>query len=111
VDVEVEDGLSGTRTDVEDGTISLLDVALAGDLGGGEMAPADDLGVGRLGFFQSAKVSLGDDEDVCGCLGIDVFEGENMIVFVNFFGGDLAAKDTAEEATGITHRILTLGKR
>ena len=43
--------MSGAGADVEDGAVSLLDVALASDLGRGEMATADDFGVGRLGFF------------------------------------------------------------
>jgi len=51
VDVEVEDGLAGAGADVKDGAVSLLDVALTGDLRGGEMAAADDFGVGGLGFF------------------------------------------------------------
>ena len=49
--MQMEYGLSGAGADVEDGAVSLLDVALAGDLGGGEVAAADDFGVGRLGFF------------------------------------------------------------
>lgn len=51
VDVKMEYGLSSAGTYVQDGAISLLDVALAGDLGGGEVAAADDFGVGGLGFF------------------------------------------------------------
>ena len=51
VNVEVEYGLAGAGADVEDSAVSLLDVALAGDLGGGEMAAADEFGVGGLGFF------------------------------------------------------------
>lgn len=82
--MEVEDRLSGAGTDVDDGAVSLLDVALAGDLGGREVAAADDFGVGDLGLFQSSKMLFGNDEDVRGRLGADVFEGEDMIVFVNF---------------------------
>jgi hypothetical protein len=51
VDVEVEDGLSGARADVEDGAVSLLDIALASDLGGGQVTAADDFGIGGLGFL------------------------------------------------------------
>src|ERR1700722_14604476 len=50
-----EYGLAGAGADGEDGAVSLLDVALASDLGRGEMATADDFGVGRLGFFWSSK--------------------------------------------------------
>jgi hypothetical protein len=51
VDVEVENGLSGAGADVEDGAVALLDVALAGDVGRGEMAAADEFGVGGFGLF------------------------------------------------------------
>jgi hypothetical protein len=51
VNVEVEDGLSRAGADVDDGAVSLFDVALAGDLGGGEVAAADDFGVGGLRLF------------------------------------------------------------
>jgi hypothetical protein len=51
VDVEMEDGLSGAGADVEDGAVALLDVALAGDVGGGEVAAADEFGVGGFGLF------------------------------------------------------------
>lgn len=98
--MEVEDRLAGAGADVEDGAVALLDVALAGDVGGGEVAAADDFGVGGLGFFQSGKMFLGNDEDVCGGLWVDVFEGEDVVVLVNFLGGNFAADHAAEEAAG-----------
>ncbi len=51
VDVKVEDRLPGAGADVEDGAVSLLNVTLARDLGGSEMAATDDFGVVRLGFL------------------------------------------------------------
>jgi hypothetical protein len=51
VDVEVEDGLSGAGAHVEDGAVSLLDLALAGDVGGGKVTAANDFGVGSLSLF------------------------------------------------------------
>ena len=47
----MEDGLSGAGADVEDGAVALLNLALAGDLGGGEMTAADDLGIAGFGFL------------------------------------------------------------
>ncbi len=98
--MEVEDGLSGAGADVEDGAVSLLDVALAGDLGGRKVTTSDDFGVGDLGFFQSSKMFLGNDEDVRGSLRVDVFESEDVLVFVNFLGGDFTADNAAKEAVG-----------
>ena len=100
VHVEVEDGLAGAGADVEDGAVSLFDVALASDVGGGEVAATDEFGVGGLSFFQSSKMFLRNDENVRGGLRIDVFEGEDMVILVNFFGGNFAANHAAEEAIG-----------
>ena len=105
--MEVEDGLTGAGADVEDGAVSLLDVALARDLGSGEVAAADDFGVGSLGLFQSSKMLLGDDEHVRWSLGADVFESEDMVVFVDFLVGNLALNNAAEESVGIGHGLLS----
>lgn len=103
VNVKVEHRLSGAGADVEDGAVSVLDFALAGDLSGGEMAAPDEFRISQFSFFQSRKMFLGDDEDVRGRLRIDVFEGEDMVVFVNFFRRDVSTNDAAEEAIGISH--------
>jgi hypothetical protein len=103
----MKDGLSGAGADVEDGAVALFDVALAGDLGGGEVAAADQFGVGCFGLFQSGKMFFGDDENVGWGVRVDVFEGEDVFVLVNFLGGDFAAEDAAEEAIGIGHRWFT----
>ena len=109
--MEVKDGLSGAGADVEDGAVSLLDVALACDVGGGEVAAADDFGVGGLGLFQSGKMFFGNDENVRGGLRVDVFEGEDVVVLVNFFSRDFATDHAAEEAVGIGHGGFTWRKR
>lgn len=98
--MEVENRLSSAGADIKNGAVSLLDVALTGDLGGGQMAAADEFGVGGLGLFQSRKMLLGNDENVRGRLRVDVFKGENVVVLVNFLGRNLAADDAAEEAIG-----------
>jgi hypothetical protein len=51
VNVQVKDGLSSAGANVEDGAVSLLDFALAGDCGSGQMASADDFGVSSFRFF------------------------------------------------------------
>jgi len=79
--MKVKDRLTSTRANIEDGAVSLLDLALARDHGGGHVAAADDFGVGVLRFFQSCKMPFGNDEDVRRRLGIDVFEGKNVLIF------------------------------
>lgn len=99
-----------TRAYVNNCAVSVFDVALAGDLGGGKMAPSDEFGVMRIRFLQSSEVFFGDYENVGGGLRIDVFKGKNVIVFVNLFRGNFAAEDTAEKAVGrgIGHGSLTM---
>jgi hypothetical protein len=74
VDVKVENGLPRAGTNVEDSAVSLLDLAFAGNLGGGEMAAADDFCVAGLGLLQSCEMFLGNDEDMRRGLRLDVFE-------------------------------------
>ena len=109
--MQVEDGLPCAWADVEDGAVSLLDFALPGNVGGGEVAAADEFGVGGLGFFQSSKMFPGNDEYVRGSLRLDVFESEDVVVLVNFFCGDLATKDAAEEtgSGGVSHKKQVSG--
>jgi hypothetical protein len=111
VDVKVEDGLSGAGADVEHGAVSVLDFALAGDLCGGEVATSDDFCVSGFSFFQSGKMFFGNDQNMRGRLRVDVFKGEDMIVFVDFLGGNLAADNAAEEAIRVGHGWLTWRKR
>ncbi len=107
--MQVEDRLAGAGTDIEDGTVSVLEVALAGDLGGCQMAAADDVGVGGGSLFQSGEVALGNDEHVRRRLGVDVFEGEDVVILVNLLSGDFVAQDAAEEAVGIGHEFTFCG--
>ena len=65
-----------------------------------EMTASDDFGVVFLGFFQSGKMSLGNDQHMRRCLRIDVFEGEHVLVFMNLLGGNLSANNAAEKAIG-----------
>jgi hypothetical protein len=61
---------------------------------------SDDFGIAFLGFFESRKMSLGNDQHMRGCLRIDVFEREHVRVFMNLLGGDLSANNAAEKAAG-----------
>jgi len=108
--VQVEDGLSSAGANVEDGAVSLLDLALPGDHGSGQMAAADDFGVGAFRFFQSCKMPFGNNQDMRWRLRINVFKSEHVFIFKNFFRGNLAANDPAEEAIGISHSWVTCGE-
>ena len=62
VDVQMKHRLPCAGTHVEHGPVSLLDVALARNLGGGQVAAANHFGVLGLRFFQSGKMSLRNHE-------------------------------------------------
>lgn len=103
----MEDGLSGTGPDVEDGTVTLLDVALAGDLCGRQVTVADNFCILGVRFLQPGEVLLGNDQHVGRCLGVDVLKGEDVGVLVDFLRRNLAANDAAEQAIGVAHQNLT----
>ena len=94
----MEDGLAGARADIEDGPVTVFDGTLAGDVRGGEMAAADEFGVLGLCILETGKMFLGDYEDVGRTLRVEIFEGEGVGVFVNFFRGHFAADNAAEKA-------------
>lgn len=96
--MEVEDGLSGAGADVHDSAIAVFDGALAGDVGGGELAAADEVGILGLGFLQAGNVFFGNDENMRGALRVEIFEGEGVVVFVDFLGRDFAAHDATKQA-------------
>ena len=99
--------MSGARADVEDGAISMLEVALAGDFGGNQMAAPDELGMLRLSLLEPGKVFLRNHEHVGGRLWIDVLKSKHVLVLVHFFGRRLTAKNPAKQAVdgGIVHKI------
>jgi len=105
--VQVKDGLSSAGANVEDGAVSLLDLALAGDRGSGQMAAADDFGVAAFRFFQSRKMPFGYDEHMGRRLRVNVFKREDVFIFENSFRRNLAANDSAEETIGIGHSWVT----
>jgi hypothetical protein len=96
----MEYGLSRPGSDVQHSTVALLNVALAGDLCSRQVAAANEFGVRHLGLFQACEMFLGDDKYVSRRLRTYVFESENVVIFVDLFGRDLAADDPAEKAGG-----------
>jgi hypothetical protein len=97
VEVNVEDGLTGAWAYVEDRTITVFDVAIASELGGDQLHVSEKLGVFECRLVQSFEMALRNDENVGRCAGIDVFKGEDAIVFVNLLRRNLAFDDLAKE--------------
>ena len=96
--MEVVDGLAAVGAGVDDETVAFGEVLGAGDFAGGVEELAEDAGVVLRGVGVRGEVVLGDDEDVRRGLGVDVREGEGVLVFVEAGDGDFAGDDFAEEA-------------
>ena len=95
--MEMENGLSGAGANVEDGAVTLLDVALAGDCGCGQVTAANHFGVFGLRFFQSGEMFLGDDEHVRGRARMDVAKGRDALVPIDDGRRQLALDDALEQ--------------
>src|SRR5271154_3349550 len=98
VDVKMKHRLPCSRTHVQHGPVSLLDVPLARNLGSCQVAAANYFGVFGLRLLQSRKMFLGDDQHMRGSLGVDVLKGQHMLVLINLLSRNLAAENAAEKA-------------
>ncbi len=103
VNVHVENRLSGARSDIQNGAVSILNFALAGDFCSSQMALSDDIGVIGLSFLQPGEMAFGNHEHMRGSLRLNVFEREDVVVFIDFFRGNLSADDAAEKAVRVGH--------
>src|SRR5438874_1293203 len=101
--VQMKHRLSGSRSDIKRRAVSILDFALARNLGGYQMTFTDDLRILGFRLFQPFNVLLRNDEHMGRSLRIDVLEDERFCVFINFLGRDLATDNAAEKTV---HRIL-----
>jgi len=109
--MQVKDRLACAWTYIQDSSISVLDFALTRDLRGGDMTAPYDFGIVSLGFLQSSEMTLWNDEDVRRRLRVDVVKREDMVIFVDFLGRNLAANDAAEKTVWIGHSSFTCSKR
>jgi hypothetical protein len=90
--------LAGGTIAVEHATITRLGNAfLRGDLLRRKKQIADQFSVLRFNVVDRGDVSLGDHQDVCGSLGIDVTEGQYLLVFINDIGLNFSGHHLAEQ--------------
>jgi len=108
--VQMKDGLAGLGADVEDGAVAVFDLPIASNFGRRQMAASDDISLVFLRFFQSANMLFGNDQNVGRGFGIDVFEGEGVLVFVDFLRRNLAGDDFAEEAVHRNQWLVISGQ-
>ena len=99
----MEYGLAGIFLAVEDkaGT-GLFKTQFLGDTLCLEKHLAHQFAVFGLHFHEAGNVLLGNDQEVDRGLGGDVVEGEHVVVFVDFLGGNFTL-DNFTEKTVFTH--------
>jgi hypothetical protein len=95
--MEMVDGLAAFGTGTDDDAIAFAEALLARNFGSGAQEVSEQ---GRIGGFrvgERGEVLLWDDEDVGRRFGIDVVEGEEVVVLFHLLRGDCAGYDFAEE--------------
>ena len=101
VEVEMIHLLSPHSSGVNDGAKALVATLIPGKPSGGGEEPAQHRLVLRPYLGQGVNVDLGNQQKMHGSKRMEIVEGQNLVVLVDFPGGNLAASDAAEDA--ITH--------
>lgn len=98
VQMEMVYGLAAVLADIDDHAIAGIKFFLAGDFGRSpqEMAEQSAVFGGRLG--EGGDVLARNDEQMHRSLGVDVGEGEALLVLVDAGRGDASIGDFAEKA-------------
>lgn len=94
VNVEVEDGLTGVGTLIDDQTVAFKAELFANDSSGVEQVSV------ITGFFDKSHAGdfgAGNDEDMNRGFGLDIAKGDAEIIFINDIGGDFAIDDLGED--------------
>jgi hypothetical protein len=61
------------------------------------------LSIISLNIEQGGNVVLGHDQQMQGCRRVYIMEGDEFVIFINFFGRNLATGDLTEKAI-VAHR-------
>ena len=104
MNVQVKHRLPRAGANVQHSSIPALNLAFARNLRRGKVTASDDLCVGSFRFFQSGEMPLGNNQNVSGRLRLNIFKGKNVLIFMNFLGGNVAANNSAKKAIGIAHK-------
>ena len=98
--MNVEDRLPGRLAVVGHDSISVrAQMQIVRDLSDAHQRRSDGGGVGLAQIIEAGNVLARNDQDVRGCLRVDVMKCDDVAVFVDFLRGDLAVRNAAEETT------------
>lgn len=106
VHVEMIDALAGVGAGVDHDAIALVQPLGAGDFGGREHQPAENLLVLAAGVRDGGDVLAGNNEEVHGRLRIDIGKRVAVLIAMHGFRQDLSFDNLAEQAI---HRLQFTG--
>ena len=99
----MEYGLAGALAAVQNGSVPIQKISLAGQLRGHKLQfPQDRLVFGR-GVDQRFEMLARTNQDVRWSLWVDVANGHAALVLMDEFGRDFTGDDFAEEAIVVGH--------
>jgi hypothetical protein len=108
--MEMEDRLACVGANVVNRPKPVLKAAFSRDFGRYDLAITNQLHV-RFGcLINAGDMFFWDNQDVRRRLRLDVLKDERFVVFINFFGGDFAGDDFAEETVGHNNEMVTKSK-
>jgi hypothetical protein len=98
MDMEMRHGLARIRTIVDDETKSIGQAEFFRDLSGYEEQMPQHAFVGRAAFGDAGNDLFRHDEQMNGCLRLDVVKHDALVVFMFDPRGDLAINDALENS-------------
>ena len=106
--MDVEDGLTGGFAGIDHHAVALVcQLQLARELRRAQQHGADDRGFRVIHRIERSDMFSRNDQDMRRRLRVDVVEGDDFVVFIDFLRGDFARRDPAEKTAIVTHaRII-----
>ena len=102
-------GLATVGAGIDDQPVAIFKPLRLGYFARGGQKMAQHCGIVRGGVGVRGEVTFGNDQHVHWGLGVDVGEGEHLLILVQPLYGDGSGGDLAEQAIG--HRVLTVNSR
>ena len=105
--MEVRDGFAAVGTVVDDEAVAVGKTGLLGDFRRLQQQMAEHRVVGGRGIGDAGDGLARHDENVRGCLWVEVAEGEDVLVFVNQVRRNLLRGDAFKE--GFVPMLVSIG--
>src|SRR5450759_20048 len=96
VHMQMENRLARARAHVQHRAVAIFNRPLPGNVRGRQVTASHQLRVFRRRFLQASNMFFREDQHVGRALGVQIFKGKRVLVFIDFLGWHFAANDTAE---------------